>query len=192
MVPQKRLRISIFLGNERRLQCSVPENVNVRGFGSNYALKENGTSTNTIANVVTIEGLKIWSNLPAGYSDEDLPAIQVNINRYVEEENGKIVKDDGVVATVTISNWGELDNYRFEVQYEGDNRWVKQADGTWKCEPKEQSQRLLPKYDEEGRLYTYSCGEIIINSDPNSSLGDDLSGVLYTPNIANYSIINPF
>ncbi len=48
------------------------------------------------------------------------------------------------------------------------------------------------KYDEEGRLYTYSCGEIIINSDPNSSLGDDLSGVLYTPNIANYSIINPF
>lgn len=46
-----------------------------------YALKEDGTFTNTIQNTVTIEGQKIWRSLPGNWDDADLPQVEFTLYR---------------------------------------------------------------------------------------------------------------
>lgn len=83
-----------------------------------YALKEEGTFTNIIKNEITIKGQKVWSSLPNGYKELDLPAVTF----YVMRDD----KGDEPVATLKVEKdrWADLNqngSYIFEILKEGNN-----------------------------------------------------------------------
>ena len=83
-----------------------------------YALVENGTFTNTLAEVYTIEGMKYWTNLPVGWDTENrLPGVQFLVYRYVASD---------VTGTTTINP---------SVRQSGASDWLEQKikndDGTY-------------------------------------------------------------
>ncbi len=49
-----------------------------------YLLKERGMFVNKIAANVTIDGKKIWANLPSGFLKEDLPAVKFSLYQFIE------------------------------------------------------------------------------------------------------------
>lgn len=103
---------------------------------STYLLKEDGTFVNKLEASVVISGKKLWRNIPAGYKDEDLPAITFYLWQFKKESvtdadgvtttsdvmynaDGQKVEDRGepgyedektaenAVASITITNWKE-------------------------------------------------------------------------------------
>ena len=107
-----------------------------------YALREDGTFINQIGRSITVEGQKLWSSLPAGYPEEDLPAITFAL--YQTTDPNADIADSTPVAEVPIKNWENADKkngtYVFTID-EGTNG------------------NPLPKYDEEGQLYHYQLTE---------------------------------
>ena len=71
-----------------------------------YALLENGTFSNTLAEDYSIEGMKYWTSLPVGWLDEgkgNLPGVRFIVYRYVDSDkltwtdtngDGKVDLDD--------------------------------------------------------------------------------------------------
>ena len=117
-----------------------------------YALKEEGTFTNIIKNEITIKGQKVWSSLPNGYKELDLPAVTF----YVMRDD----KGDEPVATLKVEKdqWADLNqngSYIFEILKEGNNYINKEG----KIVNKDEEAPLLPKYDANGKLYQYELKE---------------------------------
>ena len=117
-----------------------------------YALKEEGTFTNIIKNEITIKGQKVWSSLPNGYKELDLPAVTF----YVMRDD----KGDEPVATLKVEKdqWADLNqngSYIFEILQERDNY----INDEGKIVNKDGKAPLLPKYDANGKLYQYELKE---------------------------------
>lgn len=117
-----------------------------------YALKEEGTFTNIIKNEITIKGQKVWSSLPNGYKELDLPAVTF----YVMRDD----KGDEPVATLKVEKdqWADLNqngSYIFEILQEDDNY----INDEGKIVNKDGKAPLLPKYDANGKLYQYKLDE---------------------------------
>lgn len=136
-----------------------------------YALIENGTFVNQLSNTVTIQGQKIWGSLPNNYPDADLPEVTFTLNRSVIGSDGKVVPgtEEKGVASLTISDWGEMKqngSYQFQIKYEGQNfNSYQNGDLIVQGPPtvsSDQEPALLPKYDELGRMYTYTLEENIV------------------------------
>ena len=72
-----------------------------------YALREDGTFINQIGRSITVEGQKLWSSLPAGYPEEDLPAITFAL--YQTTDPNADIADSTPVAEVPIKNWENAD-----------------------------------------------------------------------------------
>lgn len=134
-----------------------------------YALNAGGTFVNRLDKPLTIEGRKLWTNLPAGYPAEDLPTVTFAL--YQRERGGAYDFDADPIATLTISDWSGLNNYTFQILYVGEN--IIGSSGT--VQPETQDQQPLPKYTPEGRLYEYTLRETGITGADGASLVDDES-----------------
>lgn len=135
-----------------------------------YALNAGGTFVNRLDKPLTIEGRKLWTNLPAGYPAEDLPTVTFAL--YQRERGGAYDFDAEPIATLTISDWSGLNNYTFQILYEGENI-IDSSDG--EVRPETPDQQRLPKYTPEGRLYEYTLRETGITGAGGASLVDDES-----------------
>ena len=133
-----------------------------------YALNAGGTFVNRLDKPLTIEGRELWTNLPAGYPAEDLPAVTFAL--YQRERGGAYDFDAEPIATLTIRDWSGLNNYTFQILYEGENI-IGNSDG--EVRPETLGQKPLPKYTPEGRLYEYTLRETGITGTDGTSLVDD-------------------
>lgn len=135
-----------------------------------YALREDGTFINQLAANITISGEKIWESLPGDFLERGtLPSIRLDVSRSV----GDTPAPDNPVATLTITSaqWKDLRTdsgaYQYLIQYEGENKLEIGEDGELKCvyvpETGEDTQgTLLPRYNADGALYTYTIDETIL------------------------------
>ena len=148
-----------------------------------YALREDGTFINQLAANITISGEKIWESLPGHFLERGtLPSIRLDVSRSV----GDTPDPGNPVATLTITSkqWEALHTpsgaYQYLIQYEGENR-LEIVDGELTCvyvpetgEAEDKQGTLLPRYDEDGALYTYTVDETILFE--GASDGEDGTG----------------
>ncbi|MGN0659713.1 MAG: Cna B-type domain-containing protein [Emergencia sp.] len=121
-------------------------------YPAKYALIEGGTFSNSLYNTVRLEGQKLWTALPEGYPDTDLPSLKFAVYRKVKEST----EDPYQVATLTVTDWASVNvngTYKFTIEYMGDDQ---------SAEKEDDSREKLPKYNEKGELYEYSLKEIEI------------------------------
>ncbi len=166
---------------------------------STWALAENGTFTNRIQGTVSITGRKIWSGLPSGYERVNLPPVAFALNRYVKRdklhEEAEEGKSDQVwdtdengkrkeIAVLTIEKWDALyanGSYAFTIAYEGQNVMRVNDDGSVEFDAENpEEQKLLPRYDEQGRLYHYVLKETGIG-EGTAWKGNFQDGAIYDP-----------
>ena len=154
-----------------------------------YALREDGTFTNSLSDTVTIQGQKLWSNLPSGYPSVDLPTVTFALDQYLPLEDGEADPegdDDGLklvekaYSTLTVSEWASIcqnGSYQFQILYQGTNTMTVDGDGNVTITgPDGEDSKELPEYDEQGRQYSYKIREESIQwtyEDGTSGTGPD-------------------
>ena len=140
-----------------------------------YALQEGGTFINRLENIVTIQGQKVWSSLPAGWNPANLPTVTFAL---YQSKAGS--EDEKEIATLTVSDWTDWQNgtYVFEITHTGVNT-PEEEEG--EIPDREQP---LPKYDERGNLYNYVLREVEMTWGGEGE-GPDLEnwGSVFTPTI---------
>ena len=149
-----------------------------------YALREDGTFINQLAANITISGEKIWENLPGDFLERGtLPSIRLEVSRSV---NGGLSEEDVATLTITSDQWKDLRTpsgaYQYLIQYAGENKLEIGENGELTCvyvpetdEAEDTQGTLLPRYNEDGALYTYTIDETILfegASDGEDSTGD--------------------
>ena len=151
-----------------------------------YALIEGGTFTNIIANTVTIQGQKLWTSVPASYPVVDLPTVAFTLYR----QSGEGPREEA--ASLTVSDWASIyhnGSYIFRLEYEGINQITVDGEGNITITGEKDAAKL-PKYDLEGRLYSYSLEETSViwpNGDQT-----DTSEVYQQPVINTYLVDNTY
>ena len=117
------------------------------------ALKEGGMFVNSLDDQVAFQGQKIWQaeSMPNGYDDINLPAVTFELYRTTEsadevkDDNGKLdYSKMDKFATQTVTDWADAHkNGTYVFNF---------TDGN--------GEKLnLPRYDEEGNVYTYYMRE---------------------------------
>ena len=139
-----------------------------------FLLKEDGMFVNQIEKNIEINGKKIWRNLPSGYSEENLPKIELQL--YQCDSNGDELNGVNPYATMVIDDWKVLKNsegnYVFAFKYKGKNKNYIDENGKLNVTGETGAQEI-PQYDENGRKYTYRIEEDIhFNEKNNSQLND--------------------
>ena len=151
-----------------------------------YALKEEGTFINRLESDITIVGQKLWSSLPAGYPDEDLPAVTFTLYQKLRgaEDEGR------EVATLTVKDWSHArqDNgtYEFAIKYTGDNTGIT-ADSQLP-----DGQTPLPKYDENGNIFEYTLKETKIHVQEGDDSAENWEDIYKQPEIHTYVVENVY
>ena len=151
-----------------------------------YALREGGFFTNSLSSTVTIQGQKLWNNLPSGYPSEDLPTVTFALYRSVK--GSEETQEENPVATLVVSDWADLyrnGTYVFRIEYEGTNTMTVENGEIFVTG---ETGERLPRYDEQGRLYTYTLQETDITwpeMDPEQpgNVADDWHKVYDTPSV---------
>ena len=147
----------------------------VEGEGTDhcFALLEDGTFVNTIAGEVSIQGRKLWGNLPSEYPSVDLPEVTFGVYQKVQ---GAAEEPTDPAATLKVTDWAAIDangSYTFEINYMGQNKMIVDEEpdtgettvtftgpngiGGTETDPK------LPKYNPQGELYIYTLKELKID-----------------------------
>ena len=137
--------------------------IKAEGQGSGrYALKEGGTFTNQIASSIELEGQKIWQGIPADFDEQHLPTIVFEL--YQSLDGGSETK----VAEVEMSaDQAAATRNRYRIAYLGKNSLQITGDGNWSVgwDPStaypQTDATTIPKYSEDGSLYTYTVKERI-------------------------------
>ena len=119
------------------------------------ALLEGGTFVNNLEEDVTINGVKLWANLPLTASEADLPSVTFNVYQHSSDENGDSVENGTLVAQLAIEDWSKLppevnksgNQYTFTI-----DEVTVDVEGLNKGDP-------LPLYDAKGNRYTYKLVE---------------------------------
>lgn len=161
-----------------------------------YLLKERGMFVNKIAANVTIDGKKIWANLPSGFLKEDLPAVKFSLYQFIEENAPGTDEDlsgKNAIATLTVTDWSKQivnGEYRFTISYYGENTNSIDSEGDLVAEPVDADQGRLPKYDDDGELHVYRLSEKVVGLD--NSDAQDIDLVFKQPVINNYAITNGY
>ena len=144
-----------------------------------YALLEDGTFINTLANTYTITGQKLWEGLD-GYLDADsaaLPTVIFNVYQYYQDDkidsdaNNAQLEASKKVASLTVESedWKHLranENssvFNFKIEYLGattisETEGSQEGDEDWPYVNDEKDP--LPLYDENGRRYVYVVQEV--------------------------------
>ena len=144
-----------------------------------YALLEDGTFINTLANTYTITGQKLWERLD-GYLDADsaaLPTVTFNVYRYYQGQAPNASTDNAAeltgnpVATLTVESddWEKLrvngsSVFNFKIEYLGATT-ISETEGSQECDEdwpyENQEQKQLPLYDvTNGERYVYVVQEV--------------------------------
>ena len=146
-----------------------------------YALLENGTFINTLANSFPVTGMKRWEKLPSGYlsNDPDLPTVTFEVYRSTDAND--IPTSGAPVASLTIEsgNWASMaksgSSYSFRIDYEGANV-VKVDNGVVSFVPADGNKdaKKLPLYDGNGNRYYYKATEAMAFVTPDTpEAGED-------------------
>ena len=147
--------------------------------GPDWAVIEGGTFTNALGGTITVEGTKLWENMPAGFQLEDLPEITVYLQQRevtTEAEMATPWQDmtvasgspsgeleapagdqnsgyhvEGALAWTTLSGKdnGET-TWNFTMTHAGENTGAEAA-----------NESTLPRFTEDGNLYQYRTREAI-------------------------------
>lgn len=187
-----------------------------------YLLKEGGIFVNDLSASVVISGKKIWANVPTGFAEDDLLPVTFYLFRYGVDDNGDQetiptdkdsieMKDDKATlcgkesyADLTIQQWSSqkyLGEYNFALEYKGtNNNVVNSTDGSITVSPASSAvdETKIPKYDEEGNLYTYVLRESADFSGTDAEDAANADGekpasyVFKQPTINNYAITNTY
>lgn len=161
-----------------------------------YLLKERGMFVNKIAANVTIDGKKIWANLPSGFLQADLPEVKFSIYQFIEDTdpgNDEDLNQETPIATLTVTDWSKQivnGEYNFKISYDGENTNSIDSEGNLVAEPVGADQGRLPKYDDNGELHVYRLREEVIGL--NGSNANDIKLVFKQPVINNYAITNGY
>lgn len=161
-----------------------------------YLLKERGMFVNKIAADVTIDGKKIWSNIPSGFLQADLPTVKFDLYQFVQDDdpgdNGDFTGQKSI-ASLTVSDWTkQLYNgeYHFKLSYYDENTNKIDDEGNLIAEPLNENQGLLPKYNDKGELYVYRLQEQVMDFDGTDAKNFEF--VFKQPVINNYAINNGY
>ena len=154
--------------------------------GDKVALLENGTFLNNLEEDVTINGVKLWANLPLTASEADLPSVTFNVYRHSSDENGDSVENGTLVAQLAIEDWSKLppevnksgNQYTFTI-----DEVTVDVEGLNKGDP-------LPLYDEDGRRYTYTLEEVLGTEGEGDT--DDWNLVYHNETFNEYQITNTY
>lgn len=148
-------------GNEKYEKYLVDISAQEKAAEPHYALQEDGTFINTIANTVKIQGQKVWSSLPAGDEYlENLPSVTFHVMQKLDGENEKKVAE----LTIESDEWAALKSkgsYLFQILYKRTNDVEITGEGSSAQATfvGEDGAELLPKYNKEGQLYQYTLKE---------------------------------
>lgn len=150
-------------------------------------LLENGTFLNNLEEDVTINGVKLWANLPLTASEADLPSVTFNVYQHSSDENGDSVENGTLVAQLAIEDWSKLppevnksgNQYTFTI----DKVTEESVAGPQKDDP-------LPLYDEDGRRYTYTLEEVLGTADDDPNV--DWTLVYHNETFNEYQITNTY
>ncbi len=129
----------------------------VSSYSNHYALQETGTFVNNIHKSVTINGYKLWTDLPAGYETKNLPGVSFSLMQSTD------VSEPKEVATLTVIDWNAVSSngrYSIGFEYYGENH-IQISDGQTVVTGEKDAARL-EKYDENGYLYNYTIEEKIL------------------------------
>ena len=149
-------------------------------------LLENGTFLNNLEENVTINGVKLWANLPLTASEADLPSVTFNVYQHSSDENGDSVENGMLVAQLAIEDWSKLppevnksgNQYTFTI-----DEVTVDVEGLNKGDP-------LPLYDEDGRRYTYTLEEVLGTADDDPNV--DWTLVYHNDTFNEYQITNTY
>lgn len=153
-----------------------------------YALKEDGTFVNTLKNVISITGNKLWEQLPSGYlakEDAELPEVTFTLYGYdhvpdADEMNDPAANGEKVAGlTISSDDWKNMarsgNSFSFRLDYEGENIVsFDKASGTISFVPADEDGKPLrpnddgsydrdriPLYDANGNRYKYRVWETV-------------------------------
>lgn len=154
-----------------------------------YALVEEGIFTNALSGDYTINGKKLWGNLPSGYSDADLPAVTFEV---YDADALQANPDAKAVATLAISEeqWPQLkdgSSYNFIIEYVGKNT-LSVENGVLVCKGETDADRL-PRYDDAGRQISYVVKE---KFELTGAAGEDIYDVAEPGEAANFTFTNTY
>ncbi|WP_295423859.1 Cna B-type domain-containing protein [uncultured Subdoligranulum sp.] len=124
----------------------------------NYALQSGNTFINTLYGTISVRGEKLWQNLPDSYPMTDLPTVTFYLDRATV---GGQKEEDVAYMTVTGDDWKNLlvnGQYVFAFGHTGANAPSSKIPGNGELP---QGTALLPRFDTQGRLYTYTVREVI-------------------------------
>lgn len=139
----------------------------------NYALQSGNTFINTLYGTISVRGEKLWQNLPDSYPMTDLPTVTFYLDRATV---GGQKEEDVAYMTVTGDDWKNLlvnGQYVFAFGHTGANAPSSKIPGNGELP---QGTALLPRFDTQGRLYTYTVREVIEWKDGTTSDSGVLNG----------------
>lgn len=139
----------------------------------NYALQSGNTFINTLYGTISVRGEKLWQNLPDRYPMTDLPTVTFYLDRATV---GGQKEEKVAYMTVTGDDWKNLlvnGQYVFAFGHTGANAPSSKIPGNGELP---QGTAPLPRFDTQGRLYTYTVREVIEWKDGTTSDSGVLNG----------------
>lgn len=155
------------------------------------ALLEGGTFVNNLEEDVTINGVKLWANLPLTASEADLPSVTFNVYQHSSDENGSPGGNGTLVAQLEVTSemWknppqdGSIKPSGNQYTFTIDKVTEESVAGLQKDD-------LLPLYDEDGRRYTYTLEETLGTADDDPNV--DWTLVYHNETFNEYQITNTY
>ena len=160
--------------------------------GDKVALLENGTFLNNLEEDVTINGVKLWANLPLTASEADLPSVTFNVYQFSSDVTDTSVSNNGTLVAkleVTSEMWknppqdGSIKPSGNQYTFTIDKVTEESVAGLQKDDP-------LPLYDEDGRRYTYTLEEVLGAEGEGDT--DDWNLVYHNETFNEYQITNTY
>ena len=151
------------------------------------ALLEGGTFVNNLEEDVTINGVKLWANLPLTASEADLPSVTFNVYQFSSDVTGTSDSNNGTLVAkleVTSEMWknssqdGSITANGNQYTFTIDEMNVEAHTGP------------LPLYDEDGRRYTYTLEETLGTADDDPNV--DWTLVYHNETFNEYQITNTY
>ncbi len=151
------------------------------------ALLEGGTFVNNLEEDVTINGVKLWANLPLTASEADLPSVTFNVYQFSSDVTDTSDSNNGTLVAkleVTSEMWknppqdGSIKPSGNQYTFTIDEMNVEAHTGP------------LPLYDEDGRRYTYTLEEVLGTEGEDDT--DDWNLVYHNETFNEYQITNTY
>ena len=150
--------------------------------GTGWAIHEDGTFVNALADNLVARGTKLWEDVPGNVSqgsagtalaDTDLPEVTVYLQQRVQGEdwpsltfsnqNGVWTPNaEGAVAWTSDLAQVRTNQYSYTLSHTGENTAESAAEAIDETNPTlPEGAELLPRYTDDGRLYEYRAIEVV-------------------------------